>query len=155
MLITRLYQRSNKKWSSNHLNQSATKLTEPSQLSRIQKCIPINAKSSFSILCSLPTWWLWRGGCTRSHTEHGRETPQRRWYFVSRRGRVGHRQVCQAQRISSHHNCIKRRHGVPRAAFLRSKTFQTHKRPVVIIPFATGHDRINKRNRPQPVCQTV
>ena len=32
---------------------------------------------------------------TRSHSELGRETPQRRWYFVSRRGRVGRRQVCK------------------------------------------------------------
>ena len=46
-------------------------------------------------ITSLPTWWLWRGGCTRSHSELGRETPQRRWYFVSRRGRVGRCQVCQ------------------------------------------------------------
>ena len=52
--------------------------------------------------CALPTWWSWRGGCTRSHSEHGRETPQRRWYFVSRRGRVGRCQVCKAQLISSH-----------------------------------------------------
>jgi hypothetical protein len=28
-------------------------------------------------LCASSTWWLWRGGCTRSHSEHGRETPQR------------------------------------------------------------------------------
>ena len=53
------------------------------------------------ICCALPTWWSWRGGCTRSHSEHGRETPQRRWYFVSRRGRVGRCQVCKAQHISS------------------------------------------------------
>jgi hypothetical protein len=46
-------------------------------------------------ITSLPTWWLWRGGCTRSHSELGRETPQRRWYFVLRRGRVGRCQVCQ------------------------------------------------------------
>jgi hypothetical protein len=45
--------------------------------------------------CALPTWWLWRGGCTRSHSELGRETPQRRWYFVSRHGRVGRCQVCK------------------------------------------------------------
>ena len=44
--------------------------------------------------CPQPTWWLWRGGRTRSLSEHGRETPQRRWYFVSRRGRVGRCQVC-------------------------------------------------------------
>ena len=53
------------------------------------------------ICCALPTWWSWRGGCTRSHSEHGRETPQRRWYFVLRRGRVGRCQVCKAQHISS------------------------------------------------------
>ena len=49
--------------------------------------------------CALPTWWSWRGGCTRSHSEHGRETPQRRWYFVLRRGRVGRCQVCKTQHI--------------------------------------------------------
>lgn len=52
-------------------------------------------KYSFSITCVLPTWWLWRSGCTRSHSELGRETLQRQWYFVSRRGRVGRCQVCQ------------------------------------------------------------
>ena len=53
--------------------------------------------SSFLILktCVLPTWWLLRGGCTRSHSEHGRETPLRQWYFVLRHGRVGRCQVCQ------------------------------------------------------------
>ena len=54
------------------------------------------------ICCALPTWWSWRGGCTRSHSEHGRETPQRRWYFVLRRGRVGRCQVCKTQHVSSH-----------------------------------------------------
>ena len=49
------------------------------------------------ICCALLTWWLWRGGCTRSHSEHGRETPLRPWYFVLRRGRVGRCQVCQTQ----------------------------------------------------------
>src|SRR3989337_2640888 len=33
------------------------------------------------------------GQSTRSHPELGRETPQRRWYCVLRRGRVGRRQV--------------------------------------------------------------
>lgn len=47
--------------------------------------------------CALPTWWLWRGGCTRSLSEHGRETPLRPWYFVLRRGRVGRCQVCKSQ----------------------------------------------------------
>ncbi len=41
------------------------------------------------------TWWLWRGPCTRSHPELGREKPQRPWYCVSRHGRVGRRQVFQ------------------------------------------------------------
>jgi hypothetical protein len=45
--------------------------------------------------CFSPTWWSWRSGCTRSHSELGRETLQRQWYFVSRRGRVGRCQVCQ------------------------------------------------------------
>ena len=46
------------------------------------------------------TWWLWRGARTRSHPELGRENPQRPWYCVSRRGRVGRRQVFQPIRIS-------------------------------------------------------
>ena len=54
-------------------------------------------KTPASQICSLPTWWLWRGDRTRSHPEHGRETPLRQWYFVSRRGRVGHRQVRKEQ----------------------------------------------------------
>ena len=35
------------------------------------------------------------GQYTRSHPELGRENPQRQWYYVSRRGRVGRRQVFQ------------------------------------------------------------
>ena len=49
--------------------------------------------------CLLLTWWLLRGGCTRSHAEHGRETPQRQWYFVLRRGRVGRCQVYKMQQL--------------------------------------------------------
>ena len=41
------------------------------------------------------------GQNTRSHPELGRENPQRRWYCVSRRGRVGRRQARQPP-ISSH-----------------------------------------------------
>ena len=37
------------------------------------------------------------GSNTRSHPELGRENPQRRWYCVLRRGRVGRRQVFQAR----------------------------------------------------------
>ncbi len=58
-------------------------------------------KPASQTTCALPTWWSWRGGCTRSHSEHGRETPQRRWYFVSRRGRVGRCQVCQTHVVLS------------------------------------------------------
>ena len=43
--------------------------------------------------CLYMTWWSLRGGCTRSLSEHGRETPLRQWYSVSRRGRVGRCQV--------------------------------------------------------------
>jgi hypothetical protein len=53
--------------------------------------------------CALPTWWFWRGGRTRSHSEHGRETPQRRWYCVLRRGRVGRCQVCKTQDKQTEH----------------------------------------------------
>ena len=42
------------------------------------------------------TWWPWRGPPTRSHPELGREKPQRPWYCVLRRGRVGRRQVFQS-----------------------------------------------------------
>src|SRR5579872_1294037 len=42
------------------------------------------------------TWWLWRGLSTRSLPELGREIPQRPWYCVPRRGRVGRRQVFQS-----------------------------------------------------------
>lgn len=52
-------------------------------------------------LCSSPTWWLWRSGCTRSHSELGRETLLRQWYFVLRHGRVGRCQVCKAHKSKS------------------------------------------------------
>src|SRR6476469_7011574 len=51
--------------------------------------------------CSSPAWWPLRGDQTRSHPELGRQTPQRRWYYVSRPGRVGRRQACQEQHPSS------------------------------------------------------
>ena len=69
------------------------------------------AFTSFSITCVSPTWWLWRGGCTRSLSEHGRETPQRRWYFVLRRGRVGRCQVCK-----THGNLLKTKPKTTKAA---------------------------------------
>ena len=61
------------------------------------------SKSKIQLLettcCLLLTWWLLRGGCTRSLSEHGRETPLRQWYFVSRRGRVGRCQVYKMQLV--------------------------------------------------------
>ena len=54
--------------------------------------------------CALPTWWSWRGTCTRSHSEHGREMPLRLWYSVLRRGRVGRCQVCKSQHNSHSHS---------------------------------------------------
>ena len=50
------------------------------------------------------TWWLWRGACTRSHPELGRENPQRPWYCVLRHGRVGRRQVFQSTSNTPHHH---------------------------------------------------
>ena len=42
------------------------------------------------------------GQYTRSHPELGRENPQRQWYCVLRRGRVGRRQVYRPHRLSNH-----------------------------------------------------
>lgn len=42
-------------------------------------------------------WWFSRECYTRSHFELDGETSQRRWYFVLRHGRVGHRQIFEAQ----------------------------------------------------------
>ena len=68
------------------LKQSHTHTPEPARLLR-----PTADQAG---LC-WTTWWLWRGDCTRSHPELGRENPQRPWYCVLRRGRVGRRQVFQ------------------------------------------------------------
>ena len=64
-----------------------------------------NGTKTASHTCVSPTWWLWRSGCTRSHSELGRETLQRQWYFVSRRGRVGRCQVCQTH-VKSLYSCL-------------------------------------------------
>jgi hypothetical protein len=70
--------------------------------------------------CASLTWWSLRGGRTRSHSEHGRETPLRQWYSVSRRGRVGRCQVCKTQHIFSIHETKRPLKPISRAA---------HKRP--------------------------
>ena len=49
--------------------------------------------------CVSPAWWLLRSDQTRSHPELGRQTLSRQWYYVSRPGRVGRRQACEAQEI--------------------------------------------------------
>ena len=51
-------------------------------------------------------WWLWRGARTRSHPELGRENPQRRWYCVLRRGRVGRRQAKEVRTVLIYENVI-------------------------------------------------
>ena len=50
------------------------------------------------------TRWLWRRCPTRSHSELGRESLQRRWYFVLRHGRVGRCLVFQlhGSRLAGH-----------------------------------------------------
>src|SRR3546814_7806285 len=50
------------------------------------------------------------GSNTRSHPELGRENPQRRWYCVLRRGRVGRRQVFQARKKNSARENSQERH---------------------------------------------
>src|SRR3546814_17009033 len=53
------------------------------------------------------------GSNTRSHPELGRENPQRRWYCVLRRGRVGRRQVFQARKKNSARENRQERHKTP------------------------------------------
>ena len=51
----------------------------------------------------LTAWWPLRGVYTRSHSELGRENPQRRWYCVLRHGRVGRCQAFKARVIRGQH----------------------------------------------------
>jgi hypothetical protein len=68
--------------------------SQPSDLRLSPKTADRKLKTVFRV--DWTTWWLWRGACTRSHPELGRENPQRPWYCVSRHGRVGRRQVFQS-----------------------------------------------------------
>ena len=61
----------------------------------------IEDRPHISITCTAMTWWSWRRVNTRSHPELGRENLQRRWYSVSRRGRVGRRQVFSVQTMQA------------------------------------------------------
>jgi hypothetical protein len=63
---------------------------------------PAAIRSRHPVRSSL-AWWPWRGANTRSHPELGRENPQRRWYCVLRRGRVGRRQACQERTRQDKH----------------------------------------------------
>ena len=72
------------------------------KLNRVRRMSSLQLLENNVCCCVLPTWWLLRGGCTRSHSEHGRETPQRQWYSVLRRGRVGRCQVCKTQHNIQH-----------------------------------------------------
>ena len=53
--------------------------------------------TSFTNKRPLPAWWPLRGAHTRSHSELGRENPQRRWYSGLSRGRVGRCQACRGR----------------------------------------------------------
>jgi hypothetical protein len=96
--------------------------------------------------CASLTWWLWRGGCTRSHSEHGREMPQRLWYFVLRRGRVGRCQVCKTQHIFSN------RHGDRK--IVRSSAQPTQKGPpkAVLSAIIGRHRTEPYRTQIQRIC---
>ena len=58
-------------------------------------------------------WWFQRGAHTRSHSELGRQTPQRPWYFVSRRGRVGRCQACKARNTKPLSQTFSPQHPAP------------------------------------------
>ena len=66
--------------------------------SRTQRSTP-DTRPPHRILCVLRRLGgHGEGSNTRSHPELGRENPQRRWYCVLRRGRVGRRQVFQVRK---------------------------------------------------------
>ena len=50
-----------------------------------------------------------RKGNTRSHSELGSQAFLRRWYFVLRHGRVGHRRLLKFMKIKSSLKSIKKR----------------------------------------------
>lgn len=77
--------------------------------------------------CALPTWWSWRGSCTRSHSEHGREMPLRLWYSVLRRGRVGRCQVCKAQHVL-----------ISKSTKAFGQNIRPRQRPLLFLAFAFG-----------------
>ena len=50
----------------------------------LHEAAPIGQADGTDSTAALTTWWLWRGENTRSHSELGRENPQRRWYCVTK-----------------------------------------------------------------------
>ena len=86
---------------------NSTSLPPTDQRSEIRKVCPLS-----SVLCPLLPFRRpgghGEGYNTRSHPELGRENPQRRWYCVLRRGRVGRRQVLRTEVSKSRphpHSC--------------------------------------------------
>ena len=59
------------------------------------------------------TRWLWRRCPTRFHSELGRETLQRRWYFVLRHGRVGRCLVFQLHEATQNGGSLTLQTGLP------------------------------------------
>jgi hypothetical protein len=77
------------------LQHTATRTSTGSRRARAMGSASPNPKAGRHDPLGWTTWWPWRGPPTRSHPELGREKPQRPWYCVPRRGRVGRRQVFQ------------------------------------------------------------
>ena len=94
-------------------------------------------------------WWPSRGCYTRSHPEHGRETPQRPWYCVSRRGRVGRRQATTPDDRGQQSEV--RNMGPDRSAEARTTTAEQHYTTTTGMPLSTpGTHNTHQRGVEQP-----
>src|SRR5512132_4394097 len=91
------------------------------------------------------TGWPWRGCPTRCHPELDRETPQRRWYCVSRRGRVGRRSVLIAE--NRRQTTDDRR----RASGIRAEASPVVRTPLIPDPCCLISECQNPRTCPNPV----
>ena len=87
----------------------------------------IHARSLLSVVRfrSSLAWWRLQGDKTRSHPDLGRQTPSRRWYSVSRHGRVGRRQarkerILTQKALPLHLTISEPTIGRPRRGFLRA-----------------------------------
>ena len=72
---------------------------------------------------------------TRSHPELGREIPQRQWYCVLRRGRVGRRQVFKTEPKSNPHKTHSSSQRTE-SGKQRTEVTNPHRRPLVCPPFS-------------------